>query len=111
MKKLLIMSTLIALASAASANTVQENKVLFNLQKMSPESHDVVLEINYRLADKCDTVLPIEQLIKKEELFSFLVGMRVGMKEAHLSKPYQVALSNIECNNISAGLPKASKRL
>jgi hypothetical protein len=55
-----------ALSSSASANTVHENIKLFNLQKGSPNSHDVVIEINYRLAEKCNSALPVEKIVEEE---------------------------------------------
>ena len=97
---------LLTLASTASASTVQENLKLSHLQKASPDAHDVVIEINYRLAEKCNSVLSVDKIVASEPLFSFLIAMRSVDKDAFSTKPYKYALDGIECDDISAGIPK-----
>jgi len=103
-KYLLVLFTV--LTSTASASTVHENIKLFHLQKASPNAHDVVIEINYRLADKCNNVLPVDQIVKKETLFSFLLALRSVNENAFSTKAYQSALNGLKCDDLGAGMPK-----
>ena len=97
---------LIALTSTVSANTVNENIKLSHLQKVSHDAHDVVIEINYMLAEKCNRALSVDEVVNTVPLFSFLVAMRSVTRDSVSTAPYKSALKGMECDNLSAGIPK-----
>jgi len=86
---------LIALTSSVSANTVNENIKLSYLKKGFPEAHDVVLDINYILAEKCDKVLPVDEIVKTVPLFTFLIAMKSVTENAASTAPYKPALNGM----------------
>jgi hypothetical protein len=107
MKRFITAITIFSLsASSLAMDTVQYTKSMATLKKSVPISHDVVIDINYEMAKTCDAILSIDK-IANEPVFVYLTAIRTQIKGDKLPSEYWSTINGIQCDNISAGLPKS----